>query len=543
MSNFSKHRSVVCAVTVLGFGALVLIAPLAGHAQEAPAGLDVNDQDRRVDVLEYRVQGNTVLDKRSIERAVMPFLGLQRSMQDIERARDALQVAYQNAGYQSIYVDLPTQQVTQGIVILQVSETTIGRLRVTGNQYTSARHIREQVPALREGEVPNFNSAQSQLTALNTGANRQVMPLVRQGAFPGTMDVDLQVEDHRPLRLSAGLNNDNSPDTEDLRATATVGYSNLWQRGHSLSLTFFGAPQDFDQTEVWTMSYVMPLAGSDWSIEGTAYTSNSNVATIGGTNVLGEGTSVGVKATYTVPNTERWWHAISVGLELKDNDESVRLGGGGDDIPLRYAPFTLGYAGYTQTERSQYSLGLSLVGGTQGFFGYSSDEFEFDNKRFNASRSFVLLKGDVNATFSLPASMQVVTRISTQVANGPLVSGEQFASGGMFSVRGYFSAEATGDYGISGSLEVRSMPITPPIIGRWVDSWRAYLFTDGARLALRETLPEQDGVFSLWSVGVGTSLDLGRHVAVRLDYGNPLRKGLTTKRDDARLNFSINISY
>jgi len=165
-------------------------------------------------------------------------------------ARDALLAAYQAAGYQSVYVDLPEQQVTQGVVFLQVSETRVGRVRVVGAEYNSPLDVRDQVPALQEGTVPDFNKAQSQLAALNRGPKRQVMPLVRQGALPGTMDVDLKVEDQSPWRASVGLNNDYSADTRKLRASASIGHDNLWQLGHSASISFFGAPQDLKQKQV-----------------------------------------------------------------------------------------------------------------------------------------------------------------------------------------------------------------------------------------------------------------------------------------------------
>jgi hemolysin activation/secretion protein len=60
------------------------------------------------------------------------------------------------------------------------------------------------------------------------------MPLVREGQRPGTMDVDLQVEDQNPWHASLGLNNDYSADTKELRSVATLGYDNLWQLGHSI---------------------------------------------------------------------------------------------------------------------------------------------------------------------------------------------------------------------------------------------------------------------------------------------------------------------
>ncbi|MEG2029467.1 MAG: POTRA domain-containing protein, partial [Janthinobacterium sp.] len=230
------------------------------RAQDAvPAAAPVAAPERQVTIEEYLVRGNTVLDARAIEAAVTPFLGPGRTLKDVEGARDALVAAYQARGYQSVYVDLPEQQVEQGVVVLQVSETKVGRLRVVGAQYNSPLDVRQQVPALTEGTVPDFTQAQVELTALNRGPKRQVMPLVKQGSLPGTMDVDLKVDDSSPWRASVGLNNDYSADTEKLRTVTSLGYNNLWQLGHSVNLTFFTAPQDTDNAKVWSGSYTAPL--------------------------------------------------------------------------------------------------------------------------------------------------------------------------------------------------------------------------------------------------------------------------------------------
>ncbi|WP_371066638.1 POTRA domain-containing protein, partial [Salmonella enterica] len=126
-------------------------------------------------------------------------------------ARDALQKAYQDRGYQSVVVELPQQQVKNGVILLQVTEAKVGRLRVDGAQYNSPQNIRDAVPALAEGQVPDFNQAQQQLTDLNRSADRQVIPILKPGALPQTVDVDLKVDDHSPLHGSLELNNDNSP--------------------------------------------------------------------------------------------------------------------------------------------------------------------------------------------------------------------------------------------------------------------------------------------------------------------------------------------
>lgn len=194
MHDFESRGSALRAILRRAPHAFALAIAMNGAlAQDAPTGVE-----RRVNINEYIVRGNTVLQARDIERAVYPYLGPDRTLADIESAREALQTIYQEQGYQSVYVDLPEQQVADGIVFLQVSETKIGRVRVVGAQHYSPLTIRDEVPALQEGQVPNFNQAQAELTGLNKGAGRQVVPLVKEGRLPGTMDVDLKVEDKSP---------------------------------------------------------------------------------------------------------------------------------------------------------------------------------------------------------------------------------------------------------------------------------------------------------------------------------------------------------
>uniref|UniRef100_UPI000D3794B9 ShlB/FhaC/HecB family hemolysin secretion/activation protein n=1 Tax=unclassified Variovorax TaxID=663243 RepID=UPI000D3794B9 len=520
---------------------LAALAALAMGAQSAAFAQAAPEVPRQVDIAEYIVRGNTVLDARAIEKAVTPFLGPARTLKDVEAARDALLAAYQAAGYQSVYVELPEQQVTQGVVFLQVNETRVGRVRVVGAEYSSPLDVREQVPALKEGGVPDFTRAQAQLAALNRGPKRQVMPLVRQGSLPGTMDVDLKVDDANPWRASVGLNNDHSADTRKLRASASLGHDNLWQMGHSASLSFFGAPQDLSQTQVFSASYNAPLAGTRWALEANAYVSDSNVATVGGTSVLGKGHSVGLKAVYTVPDAGDWWHAFSVGIDFKNNKEALQLKGTGDTVPLKYAPLTLAYTGLRQGEKSQLGVGLSLVVGTSSSFRYGSDWAAFDYKRYKSSPSFMVLKADLNGTRSFEGGQQLAWRFNAQMTDSPLVSSEQIAAGGMNSVRGYLSAEATGDYGVVGSVELRSQPLT--FLGSAVENWRVHAFADAARLRLKNPLPEQADRFSLYAVGVGTSFKVGSYFSGRVDVGYPLTDGPRTRKHDPRVNFSLTASY
>lgn len=543
-SRPSPLRRGAVRAALLAFSIQGALAGLTGaaHAQpRPPVAAAQSASSARVTIREYIVRGNTALDPLAIEQAVYPHLGPDRTMDDIEAAREALQKAYGDRGFQSVYVDLPEQQVVAGVVVLQVSETRVGRVRVTGAQYHSPLEIRDQVPALREGEVPNFQLAQAELETLNRMPGRQVIPAVKPGQVPGTMDVDLQVDDQSPWGLSLGLSNDYSVDTSNLRAMATLTHGNLWQKGHSASLTFFTAPRDLDDAKVFSGSYSVPLSGR-WSLDVSGYKSDSDVATVNDTNVLGKGYSLGVAATHAWEPMGDWHHSASLGLEFKDFDESLTFGSGSQSVPIRYAPFTLAYNGFRTAERAQSQVDLSLVGASRSFFSVGSDDGRFQDKRWLANPSFLLLKGNLSHVQDIARNWQVQGRAGFQIASGPLISNEQFSAGGATSIRGYYAAERSGDDGYLLGAELRT-PSLAPWLGSALDEWRLHAFAETARLRLRDPLPEQASRYRLASVGLGTRLRLRGWFSAGLDWGYPLRDGPSTDKHDPRLSFNLRASF
>src|SRR3546814_20020490 len=65
----------------------------------------------------------------------------------------------------------------------------------------------------------------------------------------------------------------------------------------------------------------------------SGFKSDSNVATIGGTNVLGKGYSFGMSAIYSLAPSGNWYNSVSVGLDYKDFDENVVFGDDANAVP------------------------------------------------------------------------------------------------------------------------------------------------------------------------------------------------------------------
>ncbi len=506
--------------------------------------------DARVDgffIAAFDVAGVKLIDQADVEAAVYPFLGPQRTRTDIDHAVEALQKAYQAHGYQTVVVDFPQQTVSlsgDNIVGLRVTETPVGRLRVTGSRYYSPDAIRSAAPSLQEGQAPNISQATREIAEINRLPGRRVEPVLHAGKAPGTVDVDLKVIDTAPLHASIELTNDHNQSTDPLRLTGTARYDNLWQLGHSASFTYAVAPTNRDQSEIFAGSYLAPIWNTPFSLLAFGYSSNSNVATLGGTNVLGKGYAIGTRAIFQLPRRGDVSQSVSFGLDFKNFDEAINFSNTVSADAIHYWPVTAVYN--FQRDGAKFSTKASL-GLTAGLSGLGSDTAAFNNKRADARPNFVHINLDVTQSETLWHGFQATQRLSGQATDQPLVSSEQFSSGGLTSVRGYLQSEAVADEGLSGAVELATPSLAPKFIARkvagLVDDLRLYIFADGAALWVLRPQHGQTQFFSQSSVGIGLRTELLRHLSAEVALAMPLISGPVTHADRPRATFSLKSDF
>lgn len=542
-----------CSVAVALNVSFAYADPVPSSAPPASTSTSVQttsaSTERHVDIEAYDVDGNTKLDEETVETAVYPFLGPDRVRADVDGARLALQRAYQEAGYQSVVVEIPPQNVTNGIVRLHVVEAPIGRLRVVNSRYYLPSEIRARVPSLKEGNVPNFADTQQEIADLNRLPGQQVTPVLKPGKVPGTVDVDLQVKDQLPVHASVELNNDHSTGTEPLRTTATVRYDNLWQLGNSISATWLRAPQNVKSGQVFAGSYLAPIWGSPWSLLVSGYQSTSFVNTLGGTGVLGNGFSISARGVLMLPSLGAFGDTLNFGLSFNHFLENVSFNPktpcispivpGGTCTTIEYVPISLTY----QLSRASKTSATDLsIGVTAGIRGIGTTPLEFEQTRADATASFVHLNVDATETESLGDDFQGVFRVAGQLADEPLVPTEEFAAGGLSSVRGYLQSETVGDNGLLGSIEFRS-PSIGPWVGSFVDEWRFFAFADSGFDWIDDALAGQKSAFQIYSAGLGTRIQLFTYVSGNVDVAVPLAKGPTTKAYQPVTSFSVKTEF
>ena len=486
--------------------------------KSAPDAAKPAAPEARFDIDEYRVEGADNLPQIEVEAAVYPFLGPGKSAQDVEKARAAVEKAYHDKGLQTVSVAVPEQDAQRGFVVLKVTENKVGRLRVKGSRYFDLDNIKGGAPSLKEGALPNFQDVTKDIVALNRWPDRRITPALRAGVAPGTVDVDLNVEDTLPLHGSIELNNKQSPSTTALRTSISMRYEDLWQLGHSMTWTYQFAPMNPKDATVVSGSY-LARTEIDWlSVLVYGLTSDSSVATVGGANVVGPGQVVGGRAVLTLPSKGDLFQTLSLGVDYKDFKQTLKLGS--DAF-------------------------------TAGMRGIGSSRDEFDAKRFDATASFITLHADISHTQDFAEGFQLYAKLQGQAADQPLVSSEQFSLGGQDTVRGYLESEVLGDYGVAGTFELRTPnlaqyleqklpnPVGEPIKYNAFDDMRFFAFVDGGNARIHKPLTDQQSHFDLASYGVGMRMKTLRYLNSIVFVGVPLTSQQTTLANHPRFSFRL----
>lgn len=517
--------------------ALVVLA-VPAWAQEQTA------DEVRFDVWEYQVSGNTVLENTEIERTVYKFLGPSRSIADVEAARQELEALYRDAGFGTVVVNIPEQDVEAGMVRLEVLEGRVDRLMVSGARWFSPKRIKNGAPSLKEGEVPYLPEVQAEVTRLNAASrDRRITPVLRPGRSPGAVEVDLKVDDKPPIHGSFEFNDRFTRDTTRTRLNASLSYDNLWQRQHSLTLGYQVAPEEPDDVTVFFGTYLARLASSPWLISGFYIQSDSDIVSIGTLGVLGTGQLAGLRFIRPLPSLAGGFQTATFGIDLKDFEETVRLEGNQPAIetPIKYGTLSASYdLTFLSDSGKATRLSTTAVFGTRLL---GNDPLEFESKRFGAKSSFFYLGGSFQRDNELWWDTLLRITLSGQLATAPLINNEQFAFGGVTSVRGYLESQQFVDDGAAGQLELLSPDWGAKLWNS--SSLRLLAFVDAGGGVLKDALPEQDDEFFLWSAGVGMRAALWRKLTAALDWAYPFRDSSdgNVKSGDARLHFNVRFAF
>jgi hemolysin activation/secretion protein len=353
--------------------------------------------------------------------------------------------------------------------------------------------------------------------------------------------MDFTVKETIPLHGVFEINNTGTQATEEWRLALTLQHLNLTRHDDVLTITV-PTSIDFSTLQSVAGSYYVPYRagkGGTFTVFG-GYSELDSQDIVPGINLLGEGWFAGAQASYNLVRNDAHELRMSLGFAHQYIEDELILDAA-STVPrsVTIAPVSLifayssvqpGFAGGRNFLTSQSSANFAGVLG-------ADDDVEFQSFRETAEADYWVqrLQYARIQPLGFPREREdgqqwiLFLKLDGQYASGPLIPAEQKAVGGMDNVRGYEEREILGDYGISGSLELRS-----PIASRsWsgkafgkttADRLQFVAFVDGASMYIDDAPPSVEDSTNLLSVGLGIRLAVTGYTQLKLDYGFPLEE-------------------
>lgn len=488
-------------------------------------------------IREFQVEGNSLLSSASIGPLVSGFTGAQRRFADVEAARRALEKQYLKAGYSTVRVILPEQEVSAGTVRLVVQEMKLGTVEIVSAKHHDADNVRASVPNLIEGQVPNTVAIAVSLQLANENPSKQTHVLFRPDPDGKRIDALLRLEDEKPWKVFISLHNTGTSATGNTRAGIGYQNANLFNRDHVATVQYITSVEKPSDVSIYGLGYRVPLYSSANAIDVYAGYSDVNSGTVTSLfNVSGKGTILGARYTHHFTKTSPFEHKISAGLDYRAYENNITAAGTQLGANVTVHPLSLTWSGSwkgTATQSGGYATWLqNIPGGSRG------NDADFAAARTGADAHYQFLRLGANLNQQLPGDWQLRLALDTQYSSEPLVSGEQFGLGGQDSVRGFAERIVNGDRGWRYGLEI----FTPDIgsMTKIADArLRLSAFLEGGQAHRINAQPGETANEGIASTGLGMRFGIGKALSVRLDWGHVLDGGGAVQKGDNKIHGSI----
>jgi len=528
---------------------------------------------------EFVVVGNTLLSPSRVDQVLAPYTGEGKKISDVQSARDALQKAYEDDGFLTVAVTIPQQTIEGGRVHLHVVEARLGQVNIQneGVHWFSDETVRELTPSLYPGAMLRREDLEKDMTAANANPDLKVRPVLKSGAEPGTVDLDLVVDDQIPLHGTVTLSNDHTPGSPEWRLINELRYGNLWGLGHEISVFYEFSPiGNFNDVQIVGGSYHAPMP---WSSRQSlfyyiVYSNTTNgLVTAPGLNALGNGVNMGLRYQYLLPNfglPESFSHQISVGVDRKDVNNTVASTTAAITTPITYLPFSLDYTAIWSGEQSLATLRLGGSFNRTGIIpGDTKENFQANRGGVNPSNpvtgNYGIGSFSLDYTVRLPGVLETAAaghpiplsrpdrsfaddwtfnaRAHGQVASQPLIATEELTAGGVDSVRGYLQSELFADNGVNAQFEIRAPTLHNFFGGYLKERAQFVVFYD---MAFLYTLDPQEGQLpeqNIEGYGVGVRAGLFDHITAQIFVGIPQVSTISTSADSPRYHLQFSAGF
>lgn len=536
-SSFYRHATVA---------SIALTMALVSHVAHAA--------DNQFTIKRFDIVGNRLLSQSDIDAAVSASVGPDKTFGSIQKALEALEAAYRSRGFSAVRVSVPEQELTSGVVRIEVVESTIDKVVVSGNSYFDTANIRASLPPLQEGQTPNLQKISAAIQLANENFAKQVEVTLASTDIDGRVDAKVAVTDSKPFHVTATLDNSGTKSSGKYRTGVALQYANFFGRDQVGTLAYTTSPDSPSgvHVDLFSIGYRIPLYALGDSIDliyGTSsVNSPSGSPTLGGIlGIVGKGSVAGLRWNHLLARRGEFTSKIVTSLDRKYINSRCSVNGVEISfapptppisacVPYTVMPLAVTYSGRHQSAGQLLDASIGIERNLATGTAYTNvtgrnDRYSYLTPGNRDTRdNFTVLHASTSWFKVYANDWQTRVAVSAQVASDPLVSAEQFGLVGATAVRGFSERAVAADGGTIVNAEL----YTPDMAGKlgvlgvlrmlaFYDFGRGYNRNVGNAAA--SSVPSH---VSVSSAGVGLRYSIGRDLDVRADVARVNNPGNST---------------
>ena len=373
-------------------------------------------------------------------------------------------------------------------------------------------------------------------------------------------DVSLDVRESIPFHIVWEVNNYGMEEINEWQTSLTAQYLNLTKHDDVLTLS----PSMSLGGEMFSIagSYMLPhdywFGGATTLYGGYSYLDVSDI--VPRLDLEGSGYFVGLQHSENIYSDDRHQLALSAGVLWRYiEDQYTALGYALNERGASIVPVSLALS---YTAKKPDFLGGRNFATIQGVFNLMNGGDDLDEMWTDAEQHYGILRGQIARLQPIFGWLDPETnselhqwilflKVEGQYTADTLIPVEKLSLGGHNCLRGYSTRGYLGDYGVYGTVELRTPILVDTFASLFgdrtnktpVDRLQFLGFCDWGVTQYNDLPSSYDDNEFLASIGVGARFALTKYSQLRCDAAFPLCDGNNDDDDDFEVYFGVQFQY
>lgn len=442
----------------------------------------ISDQGPKVVIHEFRLQGNQVLSNLELQSALIGLANREISISELKSSMGLIASLYKKKGYLAS-VDLPDQDVTDGVVTIKIVEVALGQVKLDGEYNKDYKRVRPEVIERMlgadklTGKVLEQNKLDEALARLNALSGVRIASGMTAGSKNGTVDVLLKVKDQPLLSTYLSVDNTGGRQTGRNRGLAYLTLASPFGFGEIVNITGLKS----EGVDYGKLGVLWPVGPSGLRVGASASYMYYDIVTGVGvsTQSKGHSSTLGVIAQYPVLTTYNGKLVFTAEAEQKNFvNKSVDATTNQDYDVQVYSAALMGDYKDNFLAGAVNNASINIGNGDVDISGSSVKHIDGDSKGYRTQGTYTRLRWNLNRNQFLTDSVVLSLSGSGQWANANLDSSEKFYLGGASGVRAYPTSEGGGSEGYLWTAELRKYVTSVLSVSTFIDHGWVRQFED-----------------------------------------------------------------